>query len=111
MRVVELQEERAVAAPWLDPDGVARLLGVERDFVYEHATMLGVRRLGTGPKARLRFRLEDVEAALPSLRSKGSSSALPPAVKPKVSRQSQSGLGTKVPLPIAGSSPPFRGSL
>jgi hypothetical protein len=38
----------------VDAATVARLLGVERDWVYEHANQLGGIRLG-GPRGRLRF--------------------------------------------------------
>ena len=37
-------------------------LMVEASFVYEHAVELGAMRLGSGPRARLRFDLEDVVA-------------------------------------------------
>jgi predicted DNA-binding transcriptional regulator AlpA len=43
------------ATAWLDAKEVAELLGVERDWVYEHAEELGASRLGTGPRPRLRF--------------------------------------------------------
>lgn len=70
--------ERGDPASWLTPVELAHMLGVERSFVYEHADELGVRRLGTGPKAPLRFRLDDVlertsdecHAAEPSRRRK-----------------------------------------
>jgi hypothetical protein len=39
---------------FIDAAAVARLLGVERDWVYEHAEQLGGIRLG-GPRGRLRF--------------------------------------------------------
>jgi hypothetical protein len=39
---------------FVDAAAVARLLGVERDWVYEHADQLGGIRLG-GPRGRLRF--------------------------------------------------------
>lgn len=39
---------------FVDAATVARLLGVERDWVYEHADQLGGIRLG-GPRGRLRF--------------------------------------------------------
>jgi hypothetical protein len=39
---------------------VARRLGVTRAWVYEHAAELGARRLGSGPRARLRFDLATV---------------------------------------------------
>ena len=40
---------------WLDAKEVAERLGVERDWVYQHADELGASRLGTGPRPRLRF--------------------------------------------------------
>ncbi len=43
---------------------VADTLGVSRDYVYRHARELGAVRLGTGEKARLRFDLEAVLAAV-----------------------------------------------
>lgn len=49
---------------WIGADVVADHLGVEVSYVYEHAAELGARRLGTGPKARLRFRLDLVDEAL-----------------------------------------------
>jgi hypothetical protein len=39
----------------VDAASVARMLGVSRDWVYEHATDLGAIRLGTGRRPRLRF--------------------------------------------------------
>ena len=51
---------------------VARELGVGRQWVYEHAEQLGARRLGDGPRARLRFDLETVHAASVCLTSKQS---------------------------------------
>jgi len=39
----------------VDAASVAEHLGVSRDYVYEHADDLGARRLGSGPRARLRF--------------------------------------------------------
>src|SRR5690242_13253040 len=48
----------------LTPAEVAGYLAVDRSYVYEHADELGARRLGTGPKARLRFALEDVDRAI-----------------------------------------------
>jgi hypothetical protein len=49
---------------WVTAREVADHLGVETSYVYQHAAKLGARRLGTGPKARLRFRLALVEEAL-----------------------------------------------
>jgi hypothetical protein len=41
---------------------VAEYLNVDRAFVYENADELGARRLGSGPRARLRFPLEEVDS-------------------------------------------------
>jgi hypothetical protein len=106
-RVVDLLEERhagpAAPASWLDAGAVARLLNVERDYVYEHAAELGARRLGDGPRARLRFRLEDVEAAIPCEASRGSRVAETRTAAPKATRRRQRRLGTGAPLlPIRG---------
>jgi excisionase family DNA binding protein len=43
---------------------VAEWLNVSRAYVYEHADELGAERLGTGPKARLRFDAAVVEQSL-----------------------------------------------
>jgi hypothetical protein len=39
-------------------------LGVSLDYVYAHATELGAMRLGSGPKARIRFDLDRAREAL-----------------------------------------------
>jgi hypothetical protein len=39
----------------LDAAAVARMLGVTRGWVYEHAAELGAIRLGSGTRPRLRF--------------------------------------------------------
>ena len=46
-----------------DASTVARVLGVERDWVYAHAQELGAIRLG-GPRGRLRFDLADIQNQL-----------------------------------------------
>lgn len=53
--VVELLQDESIGGELIDAAGVARRFGVSRDFVYEHADDLGAVRLGSGPKARLRF--------------------------------------------------------
>ncbi len=40
------------------PRDVAEALGVSLDYVYAHAAELGAMRLGSGPKARIRFDLD-----------------------------------------------------
>ena len=42
----------------VDARQLARDLGVSLDYVYAHATELGAMRLGSGPKARIRFDLD-----------------------------------------------------
>ena len=62
-RVAELLADRlappAARERLVDAVQLAELLGVERDWVYAHATQLGGVRLG-GPKGRLRFDLNMV---------------------------------------------------
>jgi hypothetical protein len=48
---------------WLDAQGVAEQLGVSREWVYEHADELGARRIGNGPRPRLRFPEQAVKIA------------------------------------------------
>ena len=48
----------------LSPAELADWLGVERSYVYGHADELGALRLGSGPRARLRFDVEDVARRL-----------------------------------------------
>jgi hypothetical protein len=102
-RVVELLARRQTVPSWLTADEVAQLLAVDRAYVYEHKAALGARQLGDGPKARLRFRLEDVEAALPCVASRGAEDSVTPIPKPKQRRRGTARLGTGVPLlPIRG---------
>jgi hypothetical protein len=51
-------------APLVDASALAAELGVSRDFVYEHSAELGALRLGSGPRARLRFDAAAARAAL-----------------------------------------------
>lgn len=66
-RIVELLDERD-ASPrqtrLVDADELAEALGVERKWVYQHADELGVRRLGSGRRPRLRFDLERAQRVL-----------------------------------------------
>jgi hypothetical protein len=55
-RVVELQlDGLPVATPLMSATDAATRLGVGRAWVYRHASALGGKRLGDGPRARLRF--------------------------------------------------------
>ncbi len=65
-RVVELlRSEKPEPGPTslIDAAALAGRLGVSRAWVYEHAELLGARRLGRGSKARLRFDPTDAERA------------------------------------------------
>ena len=62
-RVAELLRPR-VAIGRVGVDDVVARFSVSRSYVYEHAEALGAIRLGEGPKARLRFDLEQVAQAL-----------------------------------------------
>jgi hypothetical protein len=44
-----------VTGRWVDAAALADHLSVTADYVYRHADRLGGVRLGTGPRARLRF--------------------------------------------------------
>lgn len=102
-RVAAMLAERERPGRWLDPEGVAAVLNVERSFVYEHAVRLGGRRLGDGPRARLRFRLEDVEAAFPCSPRRGSEVAESGTVEREPPRRRKPRAGTGAPLvPIRG---------
>jgi hypothetical protein len=83
----------------VDAARVAEHLGVSRDYVYEHAAELGALRLGSGPRARLRFDLGEVDSRLTSCsRSRGSEAAGSGTVARSRRRRRSAGLGTNVPL-------------
>ena len=63
-RVVELLEQRPHGLGLVDAAELARRLGVNRAWVYEHATVLGAIRLGSGPSPRLRFNPDEAMAAM-----------------------------------------------
>ena len=102
-RVLSRADGLGAPRPYLTLDQVAELLSVSRGYVYEHAAELGGRRLGTGPKARLRFSLEDVEAAIPCLADRRSQAMRTRTVERHQRSTVRSGLGTDVELlPIRG---------
>jgi hypothetical protein len=64
-RVADLVVDRVAAGPPLvDAEALAIHLGVSPGYVYEHADELGARRLGSGPRARLRFAVAEVDSRL-----------------------------------------------
>lgn len=86
-RIADRLRELLEAAPdeWVSAAEIARRFSLSVDAVYEHADELGARRLGDGPKARLRFDPATVARALTS-RSDGNGSQ--PAGSPPASADS-----------------------
>lgn len=85
-RVAELVGPKP-ATRLLDAAELAEELNVSTAFVYRHATRLGARRLGTGPKARLRFDLQRARSALTDSRVSTPSPAGPPVDVPRAARR------------------------
>jgi len=54
-KLAELVADRGKTFGLVGPRELAEGLGVSLDYVYAHATELGAMRLGSGPKARMRF--------------------------------------------------------
>jgi hypothetical protein len=63
-RLAEIVRAAPGSFALVDARQLARDLGVSLDYVYAHATELGAMRLGTGPKARIRFDLDRARQAL-----------------------------------------------
>jgi hypothetical protein len=57
-RAAELVRADPAGLRLVDARTLADALGVSRDTVYEHAEALGGRRIGSGPRGRLRFELD-----------------------------------------------------
>ena len=96
-----------VKPPLVDAATVAVALGVSRIFVYDHAYELGGRRLGNGPRGRLRFDLDEARKGWTAHSiSKESEAQTPPApaAKPARRRRRRSGSGLEL-LPIRGTAP------
>jgi hypothetical protein len=88
----------------VDAETVARYLAVDRDWVYAHAAELGARRLGSGPRARLRFSLPELDERLRTCFEGRESKGPPrPESKPIRRHRRSAALGTSVELlPIRG---------
>jgi hypothetical protein len=88
----------------VDVETVARFLSVSPDWIYAHADELGARRLGRGPKARLRFSLHEVDERLRSCspgRDSRKATTLPPAPIRRPEHRASAGTGIAL-LPIRG---------
>jgi hypothetical protein len=86
----------------VDAATVATYLGVKPDWVYRNAGRLGGKRLGAGPRARLRFDLElAVERLNSCTESRGSELRETTAFKPQTRQRAPSRLGSTAEfLPI-----------
>ena len=84
----------------LKTEEAARLLGVDAEWVRAHRVALGAVKLGDGPKARLRFPREAIDAYL-AARKVGASvhSEEQPMSTPKASRRPR---GSAPSLPATG---------
>lgn len=102
-RVVELLRDSQPSTRFVSAAELARVLGVDRSFVYEHADELGARRLGLGRKPRLRFDLDEAQRAVSCFRGRESEQPQTSMVEPKRRHRRRVGLGTTVPLlPVKG---------
>ena len=63
-RVAEIVTTRSTTFGFVDARELAEELGVSIDYVYAHATEFGAMRLGSGPRARIRFDLDRARQAL-----------------------------------------------
>jgi hypothetical protein len=63
-KLAEFVGDRGKTFGLVGPRELAEGLGVSLDYVYAHATELGAMRLGSGPKARIRFDLDGARRAL-----------------------------------------------
>lgn len=89
----------------VDVATVAAYLGTSVGYVYEHADALGARRLGSGPRARLRFSLDEVDARTVACSQARRSSVVEPAPRAGSRRRRRQRSGTSAPLlPIRGGS-------
>jgi hypothetical protein len=68
-------EKLAAPERWLTAEQAAELLGVGVDYVYEHQAALGVRRLGDGKRARLRFRPDLLTAGIEQMNTRAAAPA------------------------------------
>lgn len=104
-RVVALLHTERRCVSLVDAATLADALGVSRDCVYAHAAELGGRRIGTGPRGRLRFSLDQaLEAWTSRSASKESQTPQTPVTADSSPRRHRQRLGSAHQLlPIRGS--------
>lgn len=81
----------------IDASRLARHLGLSRAWVYEHARELGAIKVGSGPRARLRFDLATAKEALAAHDKTGPSDPAPP---PAARRPRRPRRDTQAPIPL-----------
>lgn len=89
---------RAGPRRYVDAAAVAAHFGVERDWVYAHKDELGALRLGAGRRARLRFDVDRVAAALERRLAHTDGSAPGSRTKPALPRRRGKGVNPPVEL-------------
>jgi len=101
VRVAELLEQRQARStvPLVDAAEIARRFGTDRAWVYSHADELGAVKLGTGPKARLRF---DPQIVLERVENRSKSEGRKSTRKRAKSKRSRNRNTARL-LPIKGS--------
>lgn len=97
-RLAEVLAPRLARRALVDAETLAGLLNVEREWVYEHAAELGARRLGDGPRPRLRFDVDEAIDRLTCLEVRKSAKPQTRTVEPVRRRRRSSPMGTGVPL-------------
>jgi hypothetical protein len=103
-RVVELLRGAPARSGLVDAAAVADALGVSREMVYAYPAELGGKRIGAGPRGRLRFDLDQALAAWTSRSpSKESQDRESPAPARSSAHRRRGRLGSDTPLlPIKG---------
>lgn len=100
-RVAELLQPAATAPGALvDVKALASVLGVSKDFIYEHAVELGGVKLAGSPKAPWRFDVERARGAMAE-RAQPAQEARPLPRRPRARRARASAAGVEL-LPIRG---------
>jgi len=81
------QAETHSPAHLLSAEQLARHLGLNRAWVYEHATELGAIQLGDGPRPRLRFDAQVAAQALQARRRRNAPTAAVEKPRPRPTRR------------------------
>jgi len=104
--IVDSPKMMRARGPLVDASVVAEHLGVTRGYVYQHADELGARRLGSGPRARLRFSLAEIDERLSTCSASRESDSLKPAPQAVSRPRRRRTMGTSDELlPIRGRIP------